>query len=157
MEKPFTLYYLVKREKPPHDNQRGGFPPLADVLDSERPIDRLPPEIRHVRPPPLTNGHSLSTADLRSTNALTNRDAVIRGRIEVMTELSPDKDAAMETDKRNPFRLPGDEERARTLLSAPWNVQGGLWPKSPVLGVVSGLPTWSRAATPTPRRRSRPR
>ena len=48
------------------------------------------------------------------------------GRIEVMTELSPDKDAAMETDKRNPFRLPGDEERARTLLSAPWNVQGGL-------------------------------
>ena len=74
-----SYFLVIKREKPPPDNQHSGFPPLADVLDSERPIDRLPTEIRHVRPPPLTNGHSLSTADLRSTNALTNRDAVIRG------------------------------------------------------------------------------
>ena len=37
-------YFLVlKREQPPPDNQHSGFPPLADVLDSERPIDRLPP------------------------------------------------------------------------------------------------------------------
>ena len=64
-----SYFLVIKREKPPPDNQHSGFPPLADVLDSERPIDRLPTEIRHVRPPPLTNGHSLSTADLRSTNA----------------------------------------------------------------------------------------
>ncbi len=56
-----------------------------------------------------------------------------------MTELSPDKDAAMETDKRNPFRPPGDEERARTLISALWSVQGRLWPKSPTISPARGV------------------
>ena len=57
-----SYFLIIKREKPPHDNQRAGFPPVTDVLDSERPIDRLPPpEIRHVRPPPLT-GQGVSTS-----------------------------------------------------------------------------------------------
>ena len=42
-QRPWQRFLVIKREKPPHDNQRGGFPPLAEVLDSERPIDRLPP------------------------------------------------------------------------------------------------------------------
>ena len=41
-QRPWQLFLVIKREKPPSDNQRAGFPPLADVLDSERPIDRLP-------------------------------------------------------------------------------------------------------------------
>ena len=49
-QRPWQLFLVIKREKPPHDNQRGGFPPLADVLDSERPIDRLPPG-NPARPP----------------------------------------------------------------------------------------------------------
>ena len=32
---------VIKREKPPHDNQRSGFPPVTDVLDSERTINPL--------------------------------------------------------------------------------------------------------------------
>ena len=42
-QQPWQRFLVIKREKPPHYNQRAGFPPVADVLDSERPIDRLPP------------------------------------------------------------------------------------------------------------------
>ena len=41
-QRPWQRFLVIKREKPPHDNQRAGFPPLAEVLDSERPIDRPP-------------------------------------------------------------------------------------------------------------------
>ena len=32
----------IKREKPPHHDRSSGLSPVADVLDSERPIERLP-------------------------------------------------------------------------------------------------------------------
>ena len=53
----FMLYHLLE-----HDDGR---------LQAKRPWSQATlwqqpwPEIRHVPPPPLTNGHSLSTADLR--------------------------------------------------------------------------------------------
>ena len=115
-QRPWQLFLVLKREQPPSDNQRAGFPPLADVLASPPP-----PEIRHVRPPPLTNGHSLSTADLRSTNALTNRDAVIPGRIEVMTELSPDKDAPWCSIATTPRR------RSWPFMTVPFPGRPGRW------------------------------
>ncbi len=31
----------IKREKPPPQNGNGSFPPVPDILDSERPVDRL--------------------------------------------------------------------------------------------------------------------
>ena len=35
-QQPWQRFLVIKREKPPHDNQRAGFPPLADVLASPR-------------------------------------------------------------------------------------------------------------------------
>ena len=43
-QQPWQLFLVLKREKPPHDNPRGGFPPLADVLAS-------PPPGNPARPP----------------------------------------------------------------------------------------------------------
>ena len=63
---------------------------------------------------------------------------MIRGRIKVMTELSPDKDAAMETGKRNPFRLPsGPAERFQGFFG-PSNAQSWLtlmvpFPRAPLI------------------------
>ena len=31
----------IKREKPPHDDRHSRFPPVTDILDSERPVKRL--------------------------------------------------------------------------------------------------------------------
>ena len=56
----------------------GSFSPVADVLDSERPVDRLAGNPARL-PAAVDTGHMIAFDPARlATNALTNREAVIR-------------------------------------------------------------------------------
>ena len=78
---------------------------MPDILDTERPVDR------HVRNPAqssATGKHHRIPFDARAprNQCPDNPESLFSIRVEVVTELRPDKNPAMETDKRDPFRLP---------------------------------------------------
>ena len=63
-------------------------------------------EIRHNRAPPGNIIESPSMPARRATNALDNPESLFSIRVEVVTKLRPDKNPAMQTHQRDPFRLP---------------------------------------------------
>ena len=97
---------VVEREQPPKHGGIIRIPAVADVLNSQRPVN-------------LFAGYSagLCSTALVSQSVLygqpaihqvahkTKRPLSIRQGIEEVTELSPREHAAMETDQGNPLRL----------------------------------------------------
>ena len=95
----------IKREKPPHDDAPVSFSPVADVLDSQRPVDPLAGNSARLSAAVEGNYIGFDRRPLfdQCLDESRRRDP---GRIEVMTELRPRENAAVETDQGNPFRLP---------------------------------------------------
>ena len=103
--RPRMFQDKIKRQEPPHQNRVPGLPPMPDILDTERPVDR------HVRNPAqssATGKHHRIPFDARPPRhqCPDNPESLFSIRVEVVTELRPDKNPAMETDKRDPFRFP---------------------------------------------------
>ena len=92
------------------------FPPMPDILDTERPVDR------HVRNPAQSSAagkHHRIPFDRRPPRhqCPDNPQSLFSIRVEVVTELRPDKNPAMETDKRDPFRPSARPAKRFQLLS----------------------------------------
>ena len=70
------LQHKIQRQKPPHDKRFADPSPVADVLDAQRPIDRVARYAARSSSP--ENVMCLfSTAARRSINDLTNRCAAL--------------------------------------------------------------------------------
>ena len=102
----------IKREKPPHHDRRSRFPPVTDILDSERPIERLPGN--PARSPAAVKCHMIAFYRFAPLKQCPHDPA---GRapvsLEVMTELSAGENAAVETDQGDPFRFPSGPSKGR--------------------------------------------
>ena len=95
----------IKREKPPHDDAPVSFSPVADVLNSKRPgrspCRKFGTSFRAVEGNYIGfDRRPLFDQCLHETQ---RRHSL---GIEVMTELRPRENSTVETNKRNPFRLP---------------------------------------------------
>ena len=96
----------IKREKPPYDDAPVSFSPVADVLDSERPVDPLAGN--SARLSAAVEGNYIGFDSPLVVRSMPSRNGapVIPVGIEVMTELRPRENSTVETNKRKPFRLP---------------------------------------------------
>ena len=95
------------------------LPPVADVLDPQRPVDRLArypagfPSPIDKRPIALDRRFALN-------QELDEPIGVFTIGIEVMAELRPREDAAVKTHERDPFRVgSGPAERFQFAISSP--------------------------------------
>ena len=106
----------IKREKPPHHDAPVSFSPVADVLNSKRPVDPLAGNPARLSAAVEGNYIGFDRRPLfdQCLHETQRRHSL---GIEVMTELRPRENAAVETDNRNPFRLPsGPAERFQCSL-----------------------------------------
>ena len=95
----------IKREKPPHDDAPVSFSPVADVLDSKRPVDPLAGNSARLSAAVEGNYIGFDRRPLfdQCLHETQRRHSL---GIEVMTELRPRENSTVETNKRKPFRLP---------------------------------------------------
>ena len=102
----------IKREKPPYHDAPVSLSPVADVLDSEHPVNRL---ARYpARPASAIKHRTLDLASRPPINqSLDESVSSFSPRIEVMTELSAGENSTVETDKRDPFRFPPGPSKGR--------------------------------------------
>ena len=110
----------IEREKPPHNNRLAGLSPVADVLNAQRPVDRVARYAAclstaiHNRPLALDRLPSLHQC-LHEAGRFPSVSVT-----KVMAELRPREDAAMQTDERDPFRVgSGPAERFQFAISSP--------------------------------------
>ncbi len=95
----------IKREKPPHHNAPVSLSPVADVLDSERPINRLPGN--PARSPASVKCHMIAFNSRPAFHQCPhNPEGRVAPGLEVMTKLSAGENSTVETDQGDPFRFP---------------------------------------------------
>ena len=95
----------IKREKPPHHDAPVSFSPVADVLNSKRPVDPLAGNSARLSAAVEGNYIGFDRRPLfdQCLHETQRRHSL---GIEVMTELRPRENSTVETDQGDPFRLP---------------------------------------------------